>query len=87
MENQLGPVPFLFAIAIYVFFSYCLVTLAKKLGDNRAWWGWVPILQVLMMLRVAGLSYWWFLGLLVPIVNIGLAIWVWILIARKRAKA
>ena len=86
MDTQLGIVPLLVALAIYVFFSYCLVTLAKKLGDARAWWGWVPVLQVFMMIRLAGLSYWWFLALLVPVVNIIVAIWIWIRIAQKRSK-
>jgi hypothetical protein len=86
MDNQLGLGPILVAGLLYVFFAYCLVTLGKKLGDNRAWWGWVPILQVLLMLRLAQLTYWWFLALIVPIVNVVVAIWVWIRIAKKRAK-
>ena len=86
MENQLGIFPLLIAVAVYVFFAYCLVTLGQKLGDNRPWWGWIPILQVLLMLRLAGLSYWWFLGLLVPLVNIAVAIWVWVRIAQRRMK-
>lgn len=86
MENQLGIAPLLLALAIYAFFSYCLVTLGKKLSDDRPWWGWIPILQVLLMLRLAQLSYWWFLGLLVPFVNIGVAIFVWVRIANRRSK-
>jgi hypothetical protein len=86
MENQLGIAPLFLALAIYVFFSYCLVTLAKKLGDDRPWWGWIPIMQVLLMLRIAGLTYWWILGLLVPLVNIAVAIFVWIRIAQRRQK-
>ena len=86
MENQFGILPLIVALGIYFFFSYCLVTLGRKLGDARSWWGWVPVLQVLMMLRVAGLSYWWFLALLIPLVNIGVAIYVWVRIAQKRLK-
>jgi hypothetical protein len=86
MENQIGIVPVILAISLYLFFSFCLVTIAKKLGDTRPWWGWIPIVQVFMMLRLAGLRYWWFLALIVPLVNIGVAIWVWYRIAQRRGK-
>jgi hypothetical protein len=86
MDNQIGLAPLIIAVVIYLYFAYCLVAIGKKSGDQRAWWGWIPVLQVLLMLRVANLSYWWFLALLVPIVNIGVAIWVWIRIAQRRSK-
>jgi hypothetical protein len=86
MENQLGLAPLFVALVIYLFFSYCLMVLGRRLGDARAWWGWIPILQVFLMLRLAEVSYWWFLGLLLPIVNIAVAIFLWVRIARRRMK-
>jgi hypothetical protein len=78
--------PAFILIALYVFFGYCLSRIAKKVGDERAWWAWVPVLQVLLMLRLAQLSLWWFIGLLVPFVNIAVGIYVWVRVANRLAK-
>lgn len=86
MENQFGIVSVVVALGIYLFFAYCLVALGRKLQDSRPWWGWIPVMQVLLMLRLAGLSYWFFLALLIPFVNIAVAIWVWVRIAKRLSK-
>jgi Family of unknown function (DUF5684) len=31
---------------------------------------WIPVLNVFNLVKIAGLSYWWILGLLVPLWNI-----------------
>jgi Family of unknown function (DUF5684) len=43
-------------------------------ADKRWWVALVPVLNVLVLLRVAGRPLWWFLLLLVPLV--GIAVWV-----------
>lgn len=69
-------------VIVYVFFAYCLGAIARKTGHgDKAWWGWIPILQVLLVIRSAGLPWWWILLFLVPFVNIAVAIYVWIKVA------
>ena len=78
--------PIVAAILLYGFFGLCLMVLARKLNENRVWWAWVPVLQVLLMLRLGQVSLWWFIALLVPFINVGVAIYVWIRIAGRRSK-
>ncbi len=85
-NDQNAVLPSLILIALYIFFGYCLSKIGKKLNDERAWWAWVPVLQVLMMIRLAQLSYWWFIGLLVPFVNIAVGIYVWVRVANRLGK-
>ena len=57
------------AIAVYVYFALALQTIAKKTNTENAWWGWVPILQIILMLNIAKKPIWWIILLLIPIVN------------------
>jgi Family of unknown function (DUF5684) len=57
-------------IVFYILFAYSLFTLAKKLGEQYAWMAWVPVLNIVLMFRMAKMSLWWLLGLIVPIFNI-----------------
>jgi len=75
-----------FLVALYIFFGFCLFKLGQRLGDKLAWWAWVPLLQVLLMIRLAELRYWWFILLLIPFVNIAAGIYIWIRIAARRSK-
>ncbi len=89
--NPLGVAPMLAAVVggliLYLYFSWCTVLLAKKTGETeRAWWGWIPVIQVFLLLRVAGLSGWWILALFIPVVNLVVGIWVWIRVAIRRSK-
>lgn len=84
--DQNSFIPLVVLAALYVFFGLCLSRLGKKLADERAWWAWVPILQVFFMLRLAQLSYWWFIGLIIPIVNLGVGVYVWVRIAARLSK-
>lgn len=76
----------LLLLLLYVFFSFCLYRLGKALNDDRGWWAWIPILQVFYMLRLARISYWWFIGLVVPFVNVAVAAYVWAQIAIRRGR-
>lgn len=78
---------FVLLALIYLFFAFCLVTIAKKAGqEQRAWWGWVPIMQVLLLLKIASLDWWWIFFFLIPFVNVALAIFVWVKIAKVLSK-
>jgi len=57
-------------IAFYVLFAYSLFTLAKKLGEQYAWMAWVPVLNIVLIFRMAKMSLWWIVGLFVPFFNI-----------------
>jgi hypothetical protein len=35
-----------------------------------SWMAWIPVLSVFNLTKIAGLSYWWILGLFIPLWNI-----------------
>jgi len=78
---------FLIIVGVYVYHSMALMTIAKKLGaEDKYWWAWVPILNVLLMLELAGKELWWILLLFIPFVNIVVSVIVWMAIAEARGK-
>lgn len=63
-------------LAAYLFHSYCCMLIVKKTGNQPGPLIWIPGMQMLPMLTAAGMSRWWFLGLLLPLVSlIVVAIW------------
>ncbi|MHB1390195.1 MAG: DUF5684 domain-containing protein [Thermoleophilia bacterium] len=82
---SISGVPFLLlSLAIYVYYAVSLMTIANKTGTPNAWMAWVPILNVYLMCLVAGKPGWWLILFLIPIVNLIVAIILWIAIAEAR---
>lgn len=73
----------LIEIALYIFFSLCLFLIAKKLDVPAPWTAWIPIVQIWTIVASAGKPWWWILLLLVPIVNIVIGIYLWVLITEN----
>jgi hypothetical protein len=73
-------------IGLYVYIALALSTIAKKTNTENAWWGWVPILQILLMLNIAKKPLWWIVLMLIPFVNIVVGIIVWMAVAEARGK-
>lgn len=76
----------LFALAAYVYMSLALQTIATKTNTDNAWLAWIPIANVFLMLSIAKKPMWWFLLLLVPLINIVIGIMVWMAVAEARGK-
>lgn len=77
---------FLVIIVFYVYMAICLMTIAKKTNTANAWFAWIPILNIILMLQIAQKPLWWIILMLIPIVNIIIAIIVWMAIAEARGK-
>ncbi|MGD0921050.1 MAG: DUF5684 domain-containing protein [Terriglobia bacterium] len=77
---------FLIALAIYVYMALALMTIAKKTNTENAWLAWIPIVNIFLMLNIAKKPLWWFILFLIPLVNIVIAIIVWMAIAEARGK-
>lgn len=77
----------LFIAAIYGLFAACLAVIARKTGTPGGWMAWIPIANLLLMCRIARKPGWYFLLLLIPFVNIIVAIVVWMAIARARGRS
>ncbi len=71
---------------LYLFFCYCCSLICHKAGQPAGALIWVPVLQLLPLLRAANMSRWWLLAFLVPVANL-LAQVVWsVKIVQARAK-
>jgi len=60
---------FVFGIAVYIYMALCLYKIAKKLKEENAWFAWLPILNILLMLQIAKKPMWWILLMFIPLVN------------------
>jgi hypothetical protein len=75
------------ALLLYLFQCYCLMLICRKAGHPPGILVWLPVAQVFPMLRAAGMSGWWFLALLVPVLNlVASALWCFN-IAKARGKS
>jgi uncharacterized protein DUF5684 len=72
--------------AVYVYVSLALQTIAQKTNTENGWLAWIPIANIILMLNVAKKPIWWIILFLIPIVNIVMAILVWMGVAEARGK-
>lgn len=87
LGGALTGVYFICGIIGYIVFAVALMTIANKTGlAEKAWWGWVPILNILLMLEIAELPVWFIVLFLIPCFNFFLGIYIWWKIAEKRGK-
>jgi hypothetical protein len=77
---------FILMVVFYVYMALALQTIAKKTNTENAWFAWIPILNVFLMLMIAKKPLWWFILLLIPFVNIVISIIVWMAMAEARGK-
>jgi|SRR5208283_3962594 len=75
-----------FAVAAYVYTSLALQTIAQKTNTENPWLAWIPIINIVLMLNIAKKPVWWILLLLIPVVNIVIAVIIWMAIAEARNK-
>lgn len=86
-------IAFIFFVIFYIYGALCLQFIAKKTSQEPVWMAWVPIANLFLMCRVAGLSYWWllilltsFIPILGPIANAVFFAFLWYKIALARNK-
>lgn len=72
--------------AIYVYFSFCFMTIANKTGTDGAWMAWVPIVQIYLMCKVGDKPGWWLIMFFIPLINIVFAILLFMAVAEARGK-
>ncbi len=75
-----------FFAAVYVYMALALQTIANKTKTENSWLAWIPIANLILMLNVAKKPMWWIVLFLIPIVNIVIAIMVWMAVAEARGK-
>ena len=76
-----------FGLALYVFACYCYKRICEKCGDTPGILIWIPIAQLIPLLRVAKMELWMIILLLIPIVNIVVFVMMWAKICTARGKS
>jgi len=84
---------FIFSIAVYVYSALCLQFIAKKTNQGPVWMAWVPVANLFLMAKIAGIPYTWlfiFLAGFIPyigaLVSMGFAGYIWWKISEARGK-
>ena len=79
------------SVVIYIYISYAVMVIAKKINVDNGWWAFVPILNIVLLFKMSEKPYWWIILMLIPIVNFiaipVIMILLWMKIAEKRNKA
>lgn len=71
---------------IYLFFCYCSMMICRKAHTSPGFLVWVPVLQIIPLLRAAGMSGVWLLAFFVPVVNLVAQIIWYVKIVQARGK-
>ena len=61
-------------VALYAFSAFCFQKIAEKTGTENGWWAWIPILNVVLLLNIAGRPIWWIILFFIPLVSLVIAI-------------
>ena len=64
------------SLVSYLIYAFALFGIFKK-ADEPVWQAFVPIWNLIVLIKVSGKPIWWIILLLIPIVNI--VIWIFIL--------
>ena len=76
----------LFGVLGYIYIALALYTIAQKTNTANAWLAWIPLLNIILILSIAKKPIWWILLLFIPLVNIVIAVLVWMAVAEARNK-
>lgn len=70
-EASVPAVAWLAMIGAYFLFAYLHYRFAQKSDQyENAWWAFVPVMNTFLVIKMADKPTWWFLLLLVPVVNL-----------------
>ncbi|UGV40967.1 hypothetical protein J7W08_01130 [Methanococcoides orientis] len=65
------------ALFFYIYFAYSLQVIATKTQTVNVWMAWIPILNLLLMVRICRLSGIALIPFFIPFINIIYAAYIW----------
>ena len=74
-------------LACYLFFCFCGKKICEKCGVQPGILIWIPIVQLVPLLQVAGMATWMLILFFIPLVNIVVSIMMWAKICSARGKS
>ncbi len=75
------------AAGLYIFCCYCMKLICKKTGHEPGVLIWIPVVQMVPLLEVAGLPVWTIILFFVPVANAVFGIVMWVKICQARGKS
>lgn len=78
---------FVIAVALYVFLCFCLKRICEKCGHQPGVLIWIPIVQLIPLLQIAGMSPWLLILFFIPLVNLIVGVIMWVKICLARGKS
>ena len=73
-------------LAIYGYLTLCVYIIANKTNAPNAWLAWIPVVHLYLTCKIADRPGWWTILFFIPLVNIVIAIIIWMRIAQARGK-
>lgn len=77
----------LFVVVIYVYYAVAFQRMARKLNVPDDWFAWIPVLNLVLLLRIANRPLWWILLLFIPLVQVVVSIIIWMDVAKGMGKS
>lgn len=74
-------------VALYVFTCFCLKRICQKCGNEPGVLIWIPIVQIIPLLQVAGMATWMLILFFIPFVNLAIGVYMWAKICSARGKS
>lgn len=87
MNDDVGILTLLIPLVLYAYVAYSLQIIARKTNTENGWMAWIPIANIVLMLKIAQKPIWWIVLFLIPFVNIVIGVLLWMGIAEARGKA
>ncbi len=76
MDNDASSMQVFPSIVGYLLMAFALWKMSVRKGDKNAWLAWIPIVNAFQLLKLAAKPMWWFILLLIPLVNIVVVVMV-----------
>lgn len=73
-------------LGLHLFMSYCMKKVCEKCGKDPGILIWIPIVQFLPLMEIAGMATWMIVLLFIPIASIIFAVMLILGIAKARNK-
>lgn len=82
MDNSLSSsLMFLVLAGIYAYVAYSIQLISRKTNIPKGWLAWIPIANIFLLLKIARKPNWWFILLLIPLVDIVIIAKVWMAVS------
>lgn len=75
------------SLALYVFFCFCCKRICEKCGKDPGVLIWIPIVNLIPLLEIAGMPVWMIILFFIPLVGLVVGIMMWAKICVARGKS